>query len=59
MSSQNQKNFSQVHIRIPNDVRARLDESAALNERTLNGEVVYQLKKAYETAHKEKAEPST
>lgn len=38
----------QIHIRIPEEVKAWLDKSARENERTMNSEVVFQLKKVME-----------
>ncbi|MCC6106119.1 Arc family DNA-binding protein [Acetobacter sp.] len=38
--------YPQMHIRVPEEVKAWLENNARENERPLNGEVVFQLKQA-------------
>ncbi|WP_278368665.1 Arc family DNA-binding protein [Acetobacter orientalis] len=42
----------QLHIRVPEEVKAWLENNARENERTINSEVVFQLKQAMEKENK-------
>ena len=59
MAIKKTKDFTAMYIRVPTALREQMEKSAALNERTLTGEVLFRLKKAYETAHKEIPSSST
>ncbi|WP_415419234.1 Arc family DNA-binding protein [Acetobacter malorum] len=48
------KRNPQIHVRIPEEVKAWLENSARENERTMNSEVVFQLKWAIENRKESK-----
>ena len=52
-----QKN-SPMYIRVPPDVREAVEKSAAQNERTLNGEIVFRLREAYGLTAKASERPA-
>lgn len=41
---------AEMRIRLPRDLKKAIMESAAANERTQTGEIVFQLRRAYERA---------
>ncbi|WP_415503353.1 Arc family DNA-binding protein [Acetobacter sp.] len=47
----------QLHIRVPEEVKAWLEKNARENERTLNGEAVFQLKQGMERKENEPNRP--
>ncbi|WP_322886616.1 Arc family DNA-binding protein [Sinorhizobium medicae] len=52
----NAQDADKLMIRLPEGLRQKIKVAAALNERSMNAEVVYHLKRAFGALEKEKGE---
>lgn len=54
MRSATQKDFVKTALRLPPELHRKVHESARVNERTFNGELIHQLRTAYSQAQQER-----
>lgn len=47
MENEDKNHTTPFPLRLPLDLRCKVNESAKINERSVNSEIVYQLKNAY------------